>query len=122
MALVISRVIGVVAVALALLVVPVANNADPVLAVFIAYTAVLAGAVASLGMRSARLAFVTIALSAIGLLVLTHTSSEGWRPPSIASVSAWLAYVAIPVVPAIIVIGFGAYLRRPKARNRAAHS
>jgi hypothetical protein len=117
-ALLVSRAIGLIGVALALVVVPVAY-VDPALSGFAGWGAIVVSAVASISMRNARLALATIGLSATGFFFLSHYSpNAGWTAPTTSSIAQWLAVVSIPLIPAVVLICIGEYRRHTRGGRR----
>jgi hypothetical protein len=113
-----TRATGVVAVLLALLALPAAL-VDPVAIGFLLWAAIFLGGLSSVSVHGhARWAVASILLSVLIAAVASHYFPDtGFMAPTVASLAGLIVVVAIPLVPALLLMAVGWFRRRQSARG-----
>jgi hypothetical protein len=108
-----TRATGVVAVLLALLALPAAL-VDPVAIGFLLWAAILLGGLSSVSVHGhARWAVASIVLSIIIAAIASHYFPDtGFMAPTVASLAGLIVVIAIPLVPALLLVVVGWFRRR----------
>lgn len=108
-----TRVTGVAAMLLVVLAVP-ASLGDPVALGFLLWGAILLGGLSSVSVHGhARWAAASMLLSVLVAAVASHYSrSTGFMAPTAASLAGLIVVIAIPLLPALMLVAVGWFRRR----------